>query len=164
MQNHFHHRWLLAASVVCAALLGACADTPPASQSNLSVTQTERGVLIRSQDKILFAIGKADLQPQAHQYLDEVVKLLNSEASRNVLIEGHTDNTGGAALNKELSEQRAQAVRQALVERGVDKTRITARGLGETMPIASNATADGRQANRRTDITILGARTEDLLK
>ena len=71
-------------------------------------------------------------------------------------IEGHTDSTGGDALNQKLSEQRAAATREYLIQQGLAESNITARGFGKTMPVADNSTADGRQKNRRVEIIIGG--------
>ena len=72
------------------------------------------------------------------------------------MIEGHTDNVGSATLNQQLSTRRADAVKDALVKQGVPIARIKTQGFGLTKPIADNGTPEGRQANRRTDIIVLG--------
>lgn len=155
---------LAVAAMVC--VLSACAVQPETrtDATDISVTQTARGVEIRSSDKILFNPGKADLKPGATAFLDQVATMLQQNTQRKVLVEGHTDSTGGQELNQELSELRALMVMKALVDRGVARDRISAKGYGASQPIASNSTAEGRQANRRTDIVIIGERKENLTR
>lgn len=102
---------------------------------------------------ILFATGKADLQPESTPVLKEIAATLKQHADLKVLIEGHTDNVGTPASNLTLSDARAAAVKAALVEQfGADASRITTRGLGDTRPAAPNATAAGRAQNRRVEV------------
>jgi outer membrane protein OmpA-like peptidoglycan-associated protein len=85
----------------------------------------------------------------------EVVDLLQSEPEKNIRIEGHSDSIGEAETNLKISEQRANAVMNALVSLGVTASRITAAGMGEDFPIASNETEEGRAQNRRVDVILL---------
>jgi outer membrane protein OmpA-like peptidoglycan-associated protein len=102
---------------------------------------------------ILFETGKADLKPESKPVLKEIAATLKQYGDLKVLIEGHTDNVGGAASNLTLSEARAAAVKAALVsEYGADGARITTRGLGDTQPAAPNTTASGRAQNRRVEV------------
>jgi outer membrane protein OmpA-like peptidoglycan-associated protein len=102
---------------------------------------------------ILFATGKADLQPESRAVLKEIAATLKKYADLKVLIEGHTDNVGSAASNLALSDARAAAVKAALVaEYGVAADRMTTKGLGDTKPTVPNATAAGRAQNRRVEI------------
>ncbi|HSE26640.1 MAG TPA: OmpA family protein, partial [Gemmatimonadales bacterium] len=102
---------------------------------------------------ILFATGKADLQPESRPVLKEIATTLREHPDLRVLIEGHTDNVGGAAANLKLSEARAAAVKAALVGQfGIPADRITTRGLGDTKPAAPNTTAEGRAQNRRVEV------------
>jgi len=117
--------------------------------------QTDRGVVV-TLDDVLFEVGETDLLPSAAQNLDDVIELLESEPDKEIRIEGHTDSTGPAELNVRLSQQRAEAVLDALVERGIDRGRLTAVGMGEEFPIATNETAEGRASNRRVDVIVLG--------
>ena len=116
--------------------------------------ETDRGVVITLGD-VLFEVGRAELLPGARQNIDDVIELLETEPGKRIRIEGHTDATGPAALNLRLSQQRAEAVRSALVERGIDPGRMDAVGMGEDFPIASNETEDGRASNRRVDVILL---------
>lgn len=120
----------------------------------LQLRQTDRGVVVTLGD-VTFATGRAELVPESRRNLVSVVALLQSEPQRRIRIEGHTDDRGEAALNLRLSEQRARAVRDALVEGGVDGDRITILGLGEDFPIADNSSESGRQQNRRVDVILL---------
>ena len=102
---------------------------------------------------ILFATGKADLQPESRPVLKEIAAALKQHADLKVLIEGHTDNVGTPAANLALSDARAAAVKTALVaDFAADAARITTKGLGDTKPASPNTTALGRAQNRRVEI------------
>jgi outer membrane protein OmpA-like peptidoglycan-associated protein len=103
---------------------------------------------------VVFEAGKTSLQPGAMTATDRLAQLLAVYPERSVRIEGHTDSAGDAAANQTLSERRAVAVRDALVARGVEATRIEAVGYGATRPIADNGTPGGRQQNRRIEIVL----------
>lgn len=116
--------------------------------------ETDRGVVVTLGD-VLFESGEAELQPGARGNLEDVVELLGNEPDKSIRIEGHTDSTGPAQANLALSERRAQAVRDMLVEMGIDGGRIEAVGMGEDFPIASNETPEGQARNRRVDVIVL---------
>jgi outer membrane protein OmpA-like peptidoglycan-associated protein len=102
---------------------------------------------------ILFATGKADVQPESRPVLKEIAKTLKDHADLKILIEGHTDNVGTPASNLTLSDARAAAVKATLVsDFGVDGARITTKGLGDTKPSVPNTTAAGRAQNRRVEV------------
>jgi outer membrane protein OmpA-like peptidoglycan-associated protein len=102
---------------------------------------------------ILFATGKADLQPESRPVLQNIAATLKDHADLRILIEGHTDNVGAPAANLALSEARAAAVKTALVSQfGADGSRIATKGLGDTKPAAPNTTAEGRAQNRRVEV------------
>jgi OOP family OmpA-OmpF porin len=103
---------------------------------------------------VLFEFNKADLRAGALRNLYPLVSFLKENASRAVTIEGYTDNVGAESYNLDLSQRRAEAVRRFLLENGLTQDRITARGLGEAYPVASNSTESGRQMNRRVEIVI----------
>ncbi len=102
-----------------------------------------------------FETGKANLEESAYGVLDELVAYLNRKDDEKIELGGHTDNVGTAAKNKLLSQDRANTVRAYLLTKGIDPSRVTAVGYGMSKPVASNATADGRAQNRRTEVTIL---------
>jgi outer membrane protein OmpA-like peptidoglycan-associated protein len=119
------------------------------------VRDEERGTVITLDGSVLFASGKSTLLPIAEKKLDEVAKALtDTAADRTISVEGHTDSNGNDAFNQKLSQDRADAVRTYLVQRGVKSDHITAVGKGETTPVASNDTAEGRANNRRVEIII----------
>ncbi len=122
--------------------------------ADLQATQTDRGLVLTLGD-VLFETGKAELMGSALRNIDKVAEFLLQYPDRNVLVEGHTDNVGSDSYNLDLSERRANAVRLALIQRGVAPERIIARGFGESQPVASNETVSGRQQNRRVEIVIL---------
>lgn len=102
---------------------------------------------------ILFATGRAELQPESRSVLKEIAATLKQHGDLKVLIEGHTDNVGSPASNLTLSDARATSVKAALVsEYGIDGARITTKGLGDTKPAVPNATAVGRAQNRRVEV------------
>lgn len=125
--------------------------------AELNAKKTDRGMVLTLGD-VLFATGKAKLNPRANSSLDKLVTFLQANPDRSISIEGHTDSTGADQYNQVLSERRAIAVKNALIEKGIELNRVSARGYGETTPIASNNTALGKQQNRRVEIVILDAK------
>lgn len=123
-----------------------------------NIKETTRGLVISLSD-ILFDVDKATIKPGALSNINRIAGILNQFPNYKISVEGHTDNTGSAQYNMQLSQRRAEAVRQALINGGVDSTRITATGFGLTQPVATNATAAGRQQNRRVEVVVLGAGT-----
>ena len=121
--------------------------------AELEAEQTERGLVLTLGD-ILFDVGKATLKAGGQRAVAELASFLQEYPERNVLIEGHTDNTGSDELNLTLSRQRADAVRLALAENGIDQARIHIRGYGEAYPVAGNESSAGRQQNRRVEVVI----------
>lgn len=144
----------------CATQGGTAGDA--SKRKAVTVVQTPRGPMITSDERVLFDSGKSVIKPEGQVFIDRVASILKEKTKANVSVEGHTDNTGSAELNTRLSEARAQAVRAALVKAGVDGKRIAAKGLGFANPVADNATPEGRQANRRTEILVLGEKIENL--
>ncbi|HEX5311971.1 OmpA family protein [Aquabacterium sp.] len=120
---------------------------------DLNAKQTSRGIVITIAD-VLFDTNQAVLKAGGWREIDKLVNFLNQYPQRRVLIEGFTDSVGGAELNQVLSSRRADAVRARLVEMGIAPSRVQTRGYGEADPIASNATAEGRQLNRRVEIVL----------
>jgi outer membrane protein OmpA-like peptidoglycan-associated protein len=130
------------------------ADTLRRQLENLQLRQTESGVVVTLGD-VLFQSGETSLREEAMASLVEVVDLLQSEPDKFIRIEGHTDSTGDAETNLEISARRANSVLEALVSLGVDSNRFTTAGMGEDFPIASNETEEGRAQNRRVDVILL---------
>jgi OOP family OmpA-OmpF porin len=102
-------------------------------------------------DGVNFDTGKATIRPESFARLDTVVDFMVHKKDARVEISGHTDNVGKAKANKTLSEQRAQACRNYIVSKGIDKKRLDAVGFGDERPIAPNDTDEGRQKNRRIE-------------
>jgi len=102
--------------------------------------------------KVQFATGKSDIQPKYRGEIEKVAEFMKQNPEATVVIEGHTDNAASKAYNMTLSQSRADSVKDYLVkEFGIDASRINAVGYGSTKPIASNATKEGRQKNRRVN-------------
>ena len=117
-------------------------------------TRTENGILVNMKSEILFDTGSAVLKPAAVTQLEKVGAIMAKYSDNRVRVLGHTDSTGSARANEELSLRRADAVKRVLVGRGVLEKQITALGQGETQPVADNKTADGRAKNRRVELHI----------
>lgn len=124
--------------------------------TELEAKQTDRGLVLTLGD-VLFDVDQATLKPGALKNLVRLVSFLRENPDREVLIEGHTDSTGSDSYNLDLSQRRAEAVREFLAENEIDASRVVARGYGKTYPVASNDSSAGRQRNRRVEIVILDA-------
>lgn len=114
-------------------------------------------LLVTFPSNITFAVDSASIQPQFYPVLDNVAQTLNQYPQSYLDIIGHTDSTGATDYNQALSERRAASVANYFRSRGVLPQRLAAYGMGETQPIASNATPEGRQANRRVELRIVPA-------
>src|SRR5580698_3343063 len=120
-----------------------------------SVKQEPRGMVITLSGSILFASNHAELLPSAQAKLNEVALALTREdVESKITVEGHTDSQGEPGYNQDLSQRRAQSVRDYLVSRGIAADCVTAQGFGLTRPIADNASAEGRANNRRVEIVV----------
>lgn len=122
----------------------------------LQAEKTERGLVLTLGD-VLFDVDGAELKPGAMSTIDRLAQFLSENDNYALIIEGHTDSTGEADYNAALSARRADAVRSALMSRGIDGARLRSRGLGEAYPVASNDTAEGRQQNRRVEVIVSDA-------
>jgi len=121
----------------------------------LPTTDTPRGLQVNMAD-VLFAFGKYELQPPAREALAKFSGIVLAHPGLHLSVEGYTDSVGSDAFNQTLSEQRANGVRDYLLQQGLDPTSIVATGFGKSNPVASNDTAAGRQQNRRVEIIISG--------
>ncbi len=121
----------------------------------LQTRETARGLIVDMPD-VLFDTDQHTLKPGARERLAKVAGILLAYPDLNVTVEGHTDNVGGVEYNQQLSEQRANSVREFLTKQAVRPENIQSRGFGMTQPVASNSTATGRQLNRRVDLVVTG--------
>src|SRR5450432_861119 len=121
----------------------------------LKATPTPRGLVLTLGD-VMFDTGRSELKSGGLRKLEQLAQFLNEHADRRVQIDGFTDSVGGDSYNEELSRRRADAVKAALVSRGVDPSRIGTEGYGKAYPVASNSDAGGRPLNRRVEVVIGG--------
>jgi OOP family OmpA-OmpF porin len=128
------------------------ADRPPPAAPRVVLTASS----ITIGEKVQFATGSSQILPVSFGLLDEVAKVLADNPQIELLqVEGHTDSTGTAAINRKLSQQRAESVMSYLATKGVSGTRMKAKGFGPDRPIADNATDDGKEQNRRVEFNIV---------
>ena len=120
-----------------------------------SVKQESRGMVITLSGGVLFASAKSDLLPAAQVKLNSVAEALTQQdPDSKMVVEGHTDSQGGASYNQDLSQRRAQTVRDYLVSRGIAADRVTSQGFGSSRSVADNGSAEGRANNRRVEIVV----------
>ena len=123
--------------------------------SILQTRDTARGLIVNMSD-VLFDTGSYTLKPGAREMLAKISGIVLAHPGLNLQIEGHTDSVGSDEFNRQLSERRADSVRDFLAQQGVPASSITARGFGKTQPVATNDTPEGRQRNRRVEIVVNG--------
>jgi outer membrane protein OmpA-like peptidoglycan-associated protein len=121
----------------------------------LQTRDSARGLIVSMSD-VLFDTGKYSLKPGAREKLAKVAGILLAYPALNIEVGGYTDNVGGDDMNQTLSENRASSVRDYLVQQGVLTNSVSSRGFGNTMPVASNDNASGRQQNRRVELLVSG--------
>ena len=126
-----------------------------AEVDQLKATPTPRGLVLTLGD-VLFDTGKARLNPGSARKLDQLAQFLTDHPERRVQIDGFTDSVGTDSYNQDLSQQRADAVKSALITRGIDPSRIGSQGYGKGFPVANNVDSGGRQLNRRVEVVIGG--------
>jgi outer membrane protein OmpA-like peptidoglycan-associated protein len=136
------------------AELGAEVKRLESELADMRAKQTDRGWILTLKNELLFDAGGATLKSGGQRALDNLAQFLTKYRDRDIAIEGFTDSTGSKDVNQQLSEKRAWAVKAALVARGIQSTRIDARGYGPSFPVASNETPTGRQLNRRVEVVI----------
>ena len=129
-------------------------DAQAALAKLAAVKNEPRGMVITLSGSVLFASNKSVLLPEAKSRLDQVLDVLFTTRERNLTVEGYTDSQGSDNNNMTLSQKRADAVRDYLVQKGYEADLIKANGLGETLPVADNGNAEGRANNRRVEIII----------
>lgn len=159
--NHTIMGALIGAAVGGAAggLIGNYMDKQAAElQNDLKNAKVDRvgeGIKITFDSGLLFNIDSDNLSDASKSNLDELAGVLQKYSDTDILIEGHTDNTGSTEHNQQLSRQRASAVANYLSMKGVRSGRITQNGYGESQPLADNNTTEGRSQNRRVDVAIM---------
>jgi outer membrane protein OmpA-like peptidoglycan-associated protein len=121
----------------------------------LETRDSARGLIVSMSD-VLFDTGKYSLKPGAREKLAKVAGILLAYPGLNIEVGGYTDNVGGDAMNQTLSENRAYSVRDYLVQEGVATNSVSAKGFGNTLPVASNDSSAGRQQNRRVELLVSG--------
>ena len=122
----------------------------------LATRESARGLIVNMSD-VLFDTGRHTLKPGAREKLSKISGIILAHPGLKIEVEGHTDSTGGPAINQALSEKRAGSVRTYLISQGVDSSAITAHGFGASRPVADNSTAAGRQVNRRVELVVNGS-------
>ena len=120
-----------------------------------TVERVGEGILITFQSGLVFDTESYTLRETTKTNLTDLAGTLKKYDDTNILIEGHTDNTGEDTYNQKLSENRADAVESFLVSQGIENSRVTTKGYGENQPLDSNESEAGRQQNRRTDIKVI---------
>ncbi len=147
-----------AIGAVVGAGVGAYMDAQEEQLARIPGTTVERvgpdTLLVHFESDVLFNVDSAIVSPSARGTLSQVAQVLIEHPKTALVVQGHTDSTGSEEHNQQLSDRRAEAVKNFLIGRGVDAGRMTAVGYGEGYPVASNDTESGRQLNRRVDLLI----------
>ena len=163
-QNSSGNVWMNGTNELCwrdnfwtpATGIAGCDGVPVAQQDVVAPTATK----VTLNADTFFDFDKDTLKPEGRQILDQVAAQASSIDLETLIAVGHTDSVGPEAYNQGLSERRANAVKDYLVSKGVPADRIYVEGKGETSPVASNATREGRAQNRRVEIEIVGTRNQ----
>ena len=128
------------------------ADRPPPGPMRVVLTESS----IKITDKVQFETGKSEILPVSFGLLDEVAGVLKENPQiKQLQVEGHTDSTGSAAINRKLSQARAESVMKYLKDHGIEAKRMVAKGFGPDKPLADNGTDEGKEQNRRVEFNIL---------
>lgn len=134
-----------------------CPTTPgvPANYGCPELKQEEQEIINAAFDNLEFATGKDIIKPESYTSLNNLANLMKQKSNWKLQLDGHTDNQGVAKKNLLLSQKRADAVKRYLVSKGIAATRLTAKGYGSSRPVADNSTPEGRDRNRRVEMTII---------
>ncbi len=146
-----------ATGALAGGLIGNYLDKQAAELDAIPGAEVEKrddSILVNFQSQLLFDSGSSSLHPGAYDRLRSLATTLNNYPKSHVIIKGHTDGEGSEGFNQQLSEQRADRVRNFLISEGVAPSRITSLGFGESLPVATNATREGRAQNRRVELEI----------
>ncbi len=146
-----------ATGAIAGGLIGSYLDKQAAELDAIPGAEVEKrddSILVNFQSQLLFDSGSSSLHPGAYDRLRTLARTLNNYPKSQIIIKGHTDAEGSERFNQTLSEQRADRVRSFLISEGVATSRITALGFGESLPVATNSTPDGRSQNRRVELEI----------
>lgn len=143
-----------AAGAVIGRKMDKAAEELERDLKNAEVERVGEGIKVTFDSGILFQTNSAQLQPAAQAEIRKLAETLKKYPDTDIVIEGHTDNTGGRELNQRLSEQRAQSVSTYAASQGVARNRMTTKGYAFDQPVADNNTAAGRQQNRRVEVAI----------
>lgn len=166
-QNPFGDVWMNGTNELCwrnnfwtpATGIPGCDGVPVAQAAEAPVVAPTTTKVVLNADTF-FDFDKATLKPEGRQVLDQVADQANAMELETLIAVGHTDSTGPAAYNQKLSVRRADSVKDYLVSKGVPADRIYTEGKGESDPIATNATREGRAENRRVEIELVGLRKQ----
>jgi len=130
-------------------------ETTAGSGVDISESDNGQSILVNLPEGVTFDVGSYTLKPQFRTTLDSIAQSMTQYPDSLIDVYGHTDSTGSDAFNQTLSENRASTVANYLATRGVSGSRVRSRGYGETMPVADNASEEGRRQNRRVEIKIV---------
>lgn len=165
-QNPFGNVWKNGTNELCwrnnfwtpATGIAGCDGVPVAQAAEPVVAPTTTKVVLNADT--FFDFDKSTIKPEGRQILNQVAEQVSAIELETLIATGHTDSTGPDAYNQKLSERRANSVKEYLVSRGVPADRIYTEGKGESEPVATNATREGRAQNRRVEIEIVGSRKQ----
>lgn len=144
-----------AAGLVTGGVIGNYYDKQAKELAKIAeVTKTENGIVVTLKNDILFDTGSAVLSEASQKTLIDLNRVLKKYPENIILVKGHTDSTGSAAYNQTLSEKRAKAVYDFILENGLKTSSLSYKGYAATQPVASNNTAEGRAKNRRVELSI----------
>src|SRR6266542_3705085 len=142
---------LVTGALICGGLAYLMTEEPKPPPPPPPAPKVERTIIL---DDVLFDFDKSNVKPEAAAILDRLVAFMNENKDKKASLSGHTDSIGTEAYNQALSERRVNSVRDYVVKKGVDSSRVSGQGFGESKPIADNKTREGRAKNRRVEIKV----------